>query len=116
VGMTRITPSMDDAVRSLGLSPRKTLARVHIPMLRGSVLTAGLLVFVDVMKELPATFALRPFNYDTLAITIYNLAKDERLPEAAAPSLLIVVVGIIPLIILSRRMTRGEVAPKLGPG
>jgi iron(III) transport system permease protein len=106
-GLTRITPSMDDAARSLGYPPRHTLVRVHVPMLRGSVLTAALLVFVDVMKELPATFALRPFNFDTLAIHIYNLAKDERLAEAALPSLLLVAVGLVPVIVISRRMARG---------
>lgn len=104
-GLARITPSMDDAARSLGLGPRAALVRVHAPLLRGSVLGALLLVFVDVMKELPATFALRPFNLDTLAIHIYNLAKDERLGEAAMPSLLLVTVGLVPLVILSRQMT-----------
>ncbi|MGH7846537.1 MAG: ABC transporter permease, partial [Candidatus Binatia bacterium] len=78
-GLTRVTPSMDDAARSLGLSPARTLARVHIPIISGSVATAALLVFVDVMKELPATFAMRPFNFDTLAVEAYNLAKDERI-------------------------------------
>lgn len=107
-GLTRVTPSMDDAARSLGLSARATLRRVHVPMLSGSVLTAALLVFVDVMKELPATFALRPFNFDTLAIAIYNLAKDERLAEAATPSLVIVLVGLVPLVMLSRRMALAE--------
>lgn len=105
-GLAKITPSMDDAARSLGLGPARTLRRVHAPMLWGSMLTAGLLVFVDVMKELPATFALRPFNFDTLAIEAFNLTKDERLAEAALPSLLIVAVGLLPLIIISRRMTR----------
>ena len=105
-GLSKITPSMDDAARSLGLGPAPTLRRVHAPMLWGSLLTAGLLVFVDVMKELPATFAMRPFNFDTLAIEAYNLTKDERLAEAAIPSLLIVAVGLLPLIIISRRMTR----------
>ncbi len=107
-GLTRVTPSMDDAARSLGLSARATLRRVHVPIMRGSVLTASLLVFVDVMKELPATFALRPFNFDTLAISIYNLAKDERLAEAALPSLVIVLVGLIPLVLVSRRMALAE--------
>lgn len=107
-GLSKITPSMDDAARSLGLGPLSTLTRVHAPMLWGSLLTAGLLVFVDVMKELPATFALRPFNFDTLAIEAFNLTKDERLAEAAIPSLLIVAVGLLPLIIVSRRITRRE--------
>ena len=105
-GLARITPSMDDAARSLGAGPGATLARVHAPMLWTSLLGAGLLVFVDVMKELPATFAMRPFNFDTLAVEIYNLTKDERLGEAAAPSLVIVAIGLIPLIMLSRQMSR----------
>jgi iron(III) transport system permease protein len=77
-------------------------------MLAASLLSAALLVFVDVMKELPATFALRPFNFDTLAVEAYNLTKDERLAEAAIPSLVIVAVGVIPLIILSRQITRAR--------
>jgi iron(III) transport system permease protein len=105
-GIGRITPSMDDAARSLGLGPAGTLARVHAPMLWTSLLGAGLLVFVDVMKELPATFAMRPFNFDTLAVEVYNLTKDERLGEAAAPSLVIVAIGLVPLIVLSRQMSR----------
>ena len=80
-----------------------TLARVHAPLLAPSLATAALLVFVDVMKELPATFALRPFNFDTLAIEAYNLAKDERLAEAAVPSLVIVAVGLLPVLYVSRR-------------
>ena len=104
-GLDRITPSMDDAARSLGLGPGETLAKVHAPMLWGSLLSAGLLVFVDVMKELPATFAMRPFNFDTLAVEIHNLTKDERLGEAAIPSLIIVSIGLIPLIILSKQMS-----------
>ena len=103
-GLTRIRPSMEDAARSLGLSPLETLWRVHAPILRGSLLTAGLMVFVDVMKELPATFAMRPFNFDTLAVQAYNMAKDERLAEAAAASLVIVASGLIPLLLLSRVM------------
>ena len=105
-GLARITPSMDDAARSLGLGPVATLARVHAPMLWTSLLGAGLLVFVDVMKELPATFAMRPFNFDTLAVEVYNLSKDERLGEAAAPSLIIVAIGLVPLILLSRQIDR----------
>ena len=76
---------------------------MHAPLLATSLATAGLLFFVDVMKELPATFALRPFNFDTLAVETYNLAKDERLAEAALPSLLIVAVALIPLVAVSRR-------------
>jgi iron(III) transport system permease protein len=102
-GLARVTPSMEDSARSLGASPAATLARVHAPLLAPSLASAGLLVFVDVLKELPATFALRPFNFDTLAIEAYHLAKDERLAEAAVPSLVIVLVGLVPLLALSRR-------------
>jgi iron(III) transport system permease protein len=105
-GLSKVRPSMEDAARVLGLTPAQTLARVHAPILRGSLFTAGLMVFVDVMKELPATFAMRPFNFDTLAVQAYNMAKDERLPEAAAASLVIVAVGLVPLILLSRAISR----------
>jgi iron(III) transport system permease protein len=107
-GLTRVTTSMDDAARSLGLSPARTLARVHVPIMTGSVATAALLVFVDVMKELPATFAMRPFNFDTLAVEAYNLAKDERIAEAAVPSLLMVVIALLPLVLLLRQMARSR--------
>lgn len=105
-GLAKVTPSMDDAARSLGLGPGATLHRVHAPLLRSSLLAAALLVFVDTMKELPATFALRPFNFDTLAVAAYHLTKDERLAEAAVPSLLIVAVGLLPLVLVSRRIMR----------
>ena len=105
-GLTRITPSMDSAARSLGSGPGATLARVHAPLLWRSALSAALLVLVDVMKELPATFVMRPFNIDTLAVQAYNLASDERLSEAATPALTIVVVGLLPLVVLSRMMLR----------
>jgi iron(III) transport system permease protein len=102
-GLDKITPSMEDAARSLGASPAGAFVRVHVPLVASSIATAALLVFVDVLKELPATFALRPFNFDTLAIEAYNLAKDERLGEAAFPSLVIVAVGLLPVIYVSRR-------------
>lgn len=105
-GLTKITPSMNDAARSMGLGPGETLARVHAPLLWRSALTAGLLVFVDVMKELPATFVMRPFNFDTLAVQAYNLASDERLAEASTAALTIVLVGLLPLIVLSRMILR----------
>ncbi len=113
-GLTRVTPSMDDAARSLGLSPSRTLTRVHIPIMSGSVATAALLVFVDVMKELPATFAMRPFNFDTLAVEAYNLAKDERIAEAAVPSLLMVGIALLPLILLSRQIARSSLGRTTG--
>jgi iron(III) transport system permease protein len=76
----------------------------------GSLATAGLLVFVDVMKELPATFAMRPFNFDTLAVEAYNLAKDERIAEAAIPSLLMVGIALLPVILLSRQIARSSLS------
>ena len=107
-GLGKIRPSMEDAARSLGFTPGQTLARVHAPIMRRSLITAALIVFVDVMKELPATFALRPFNFDTLAVQAYNMAKDERLAEAAAASLMIVAVALVPLVILSRAIAGGR--------
>jgi iron(III) transport system permease protein len=100
-GLGKIKPSMDDAGRSMGLGSWQILQRIHIPMLKGSLLTAALLVFVDVLKELPATLILRPFNFNTLAIRTYELANQERLTEAAASALMIVIAGIIPVIIIS---------------
>jgi iron(III) transport system permease protein len=100
----KITPSMDDASRSLGAGKWETLRRVHMPMLRGSLLTAGLLVFVDVMKELPATLVIRPFNFDTLATQAHTLAADERLSEASTAALIIVAVGLLPMIVISRQI------------
>ncbi len=101
-GLSKITPNMDSAARSLGYGPLATLAHVHAPLLWRSALAAGLLVFVDVMKELPATFVMRPFNFDTLAVQAYNLASDERLAEASTAAMTIVVVGLVPLILLAR--------------
>ena len=102
----RITPAMDAAARSLGAGAWGTLRRVHAPLLARSGAAALLLVFVDVMKELPATLILRPFNFDTLATQTYLLAKDERLAEAALPSLAIVAVGLVPIFVLARIGTR----------
>lgn len=97
----KVTPSMDAAARTLGQTAGGTLRKVHTPIIRGSLLAAAILVFVDVMKELPATIILRPFNFDTLAVRAHNLAADERLAEASTASLTIVAVGIIPVILLS---------------
>lgn len=105
-GFARITPAMDAAARSLGVGVGGTLLRVHAPLLLRSVAAALLLAFVDVMKELPATLVLRPFNFDTLATQAYQLARDERLAEAAVPSLAIVVVGLVPIMLLARLARR----------
>lgn len=100
--LSKVTPSMDMASRSLGLNSFQTLIRVHLPLIRGGLLTAILIVFVDCMKELPATLILRPFNFDTLATHVYQFASDEMLEEASLGALLIVLVGLIPVILLSR--------------
>lgn len=105
-GLIRIKPTLDDAGRALGHSPRSILSKIHLPLLKGSLWTAFLLVFVDVLKELPITLVLRPFNYNTLAVRAYELASDERLAEAAPASLAIVVAGILPVIMISRSITK----------
>jgi len=103
-----IRPSLDDAARTLGVSARATLVRVHLPIMRGSLLTAAMLVFVEVMKELPATLIMRPFNFDTLAVRVYQLASDESLAEASCASVAIVLVGIIPVVLMSRSIARAR--------
>jgi iron(III) transport system permease protein len=102
--LTSIKPSLDDAARSLGHSTTATLLKVHVPLLWKGLITAAILVFVDVMKELSATLIIRPFNFDTLAVHVYNLASDERLAEASGSALAIVLVGLIPVIILNWQM------------
>ncbi len=110
----KISPNMDHAARTLGHGPRRTLLRVHAPILRGGMLTAGLLVFVDVLKELPATMILQPFNFETLAVRVHRLASDERLAEAATAALTIVGVGVLPVILLSLAIARSR--PGAGGG
>ena len=110
----KIKPSLDDAARSLGKTPTEILWQVHTPLMSGGLLTALMLVFVDVMKELPATLVIRPFNFDTLAVRVYQYASDERLIEAAAPALAIIGVGMLPVIFLSVQIARSRPAePKL---
>jgi iron(III) transport system permease protein len=106
--MGRISPSIDGAAQSLGAGPGRMLARVHAPLVSGGLLTAALLVFVDVMKELPATLILRPFNFDTLAVRAYELASDERLVDSSSAALAIVLVGLVPVILLSRAIARAR--------
>lgn len=103
-GQATINTNLDFAARVLGQSAYGTLRRVHLPILTPSLLTALLIVFVDVMKELPATMIMRPFNFDTLAVQAHRLAADERLEGAAVPSLVIVAVGLLPVILLCRRV------------
>ena len=106
--LNKITPNLDDASRSLGYGTTSTLWKIHVPLIWGGLLTSTMLVFVDVMKELPATLVIRPFNFDTLAIRVYQYASDERLIEASAPALAIVLVGIIPVILLSLRIAKSR--------
>jgi len=106
--MEKITPNMDEAARGMGFTFGKVLRKIHIPMMSGGLLTAGLLVFVDVMKELPATLIVRPFNFDTLAVQVYRYASDERLAESAGAALMIILVGIIPVIIISRTIAKSR--------
>lgn len=107
-GLTKVSTHMDDAARSLGYRPSEILARVHIPCINGALLTAVLIVFVDVLKELPATLILRPFNFNTLAVRTYELASDERLADASLSAIAIVLVGILPILVLSRAISRSR--------
>lgn len=104
----KITPNLDMAGRSLGLNPFKLLRKVHLPLIRVGLLTAILIVFVDAMKELPATLILRPFGFDTLATNVYQYASDELLEESALPALLVVAVGLLPIILLSRSIIKSR--------
>ncbi|MBM9593490.1 ABC transporter permease [Roseitranquillus sediminis] len=107
-GAAGISPSIDSAARVLGANAWGMVRRVHVPILSPSLWTAALIVFVDVTKELPATLIMRPFNFDTLAVQAHRLAADERLNGAAVPSLVIAAVGLVPVILLCRRMARGS--------
>ncbi len=106
--LVKIKPEMDEAAKMTGLRPASILKRIHMPMMRGSLLTALLLVFIDVLKELPATLILRPFNFNTLAVRAYELANEERLADAAVPALAIVLTGIIPVIMISNSISRSR--------
>jgi iron(III) transport system permease protein len=104
----KIKPVMDEVAKTTGMSSGGIIKRIHMPMMRGSLLTALLLVFVDVLKELPATLILRPFNFNTLAVRTYELANEERLADAAVPALAIVLAGIIPVIMISNSISRSR--------
>ena len=107
-GLSRVTPSIEGVARTLGASPTRALLRVHLPLIRPSVITAALLVFVDTMKELPLTLILRPFNFDTLATFVYQYASDELLEECALGALTIVAAGVLPVILMSRTIARSR--------
>ncbi|MCB1802449.1 MAG: iron ABC transporter permease, partial [Gammaproteobacteria bacterium] len=104
--LERIRPSVRDAARSLGAGQWETVRRVYLPMLRPGLLTAGLLVLVDVMKEMPATLLLRPFGWDTLAVRIYELTSEGEWERAALPAMVLLLVGLLPVILLVRRSAR----------
>jgi iron(III) transport system permease protein len=107
-GISQIRPNVDAVARTLGSGTLGMLLRIHLPLMRASLLTAVLIVFVDTMKELPATLILRPFNFDTLAVQAHRLASDERLAQAAVPSLVIVAFGLLPVILLCRTIAQTQ--------
>jgi iron(III) transport system permease protein len=112
--MRRVDPALDDAARSLGADANRVLADVHLPLLWPGVVTAALLVFVEVMKELPATALLRPLGGDTLAVAVWEATRDSRFDTAALPALLIVAVGLVP-VLLAIRLSRNEPEALVGP-
>ena len=114
-GFTRICGQFDESARSLGAKPLRALWKVDLPLLRGTLASAGLLVFVDVLKELPLTLMLRPFNFDTLATRAFQLASDERVAPSALPALLIVVAGLLPVLLLNRLMGSGGRSTLVAP-
>ncbi len=107
--LIKVTPSMDMAARSLGASKGEVLWRVHLPLIRGGLCTAAILVFVDVIKEMPATLLLRPFGYETLAVRIWQLTSESLWEAAALPALTIVAAGILPVLFLARSSARPRV-------
>ncbi|MHB1353756.1 MAG: ABC transporter permease [Thiobacillus sp.] len=107
-GLHRITRNVDEAARNLGIGTAGLLARVHLPMLRASLLTAAALAFVDIMKEMPITLMTRPFGWDTLAVRVFEMTSEGEWERAALPSLAIVIAGIIPVILLTWRGTRAH--------
>ena len=107
-GLGKIKPSMEVAARSLGCRPLETLFKIHIPLMKSSTLTALMIVFVDVMKELPATLILRPFDFNTLAVRAFELASDERLADSSTAALTIIFVGLAPVIYLSKIISQSR--------
>lgn len=107
-GMGRLSPSMEMAARTLGAGPRRTLVNVHLPLIRGGLFAGATIVFVDSMKELPATLILRPFNFDTLATHVFQFASDELFERSSLAALTIVLAGVVPVILLSRAIGRSR--------
>jgi iron(III) transport system permease protein len=114
-GLAAIDPAMDASAQILGARPSTILKRIHLPMLRGPAITAAIVAFVEVLKELPATLLIRPFNFDTLAVGVYRFASDERLAEAAVGALVIVAASLIPVILLSRSIAAATTSSRRGP-
>ena len=112
-GFERLSNKLDDSARVLKSSGWNLLLRVHFPLMKTSLLTSILLVMSEVVKELPATLILRPFNFDTLAVSTYIYAAEERMFEAASPAIAIVVIGLIPIIILTRMIKDSKDTPYL---
>jgi iron(III) transport system permease protein len=112
--LLRVPRQLDEAARGLGSDRLDVLARVHVPLLRAGLATAALLVFVEVMKELPATALLRPLGGDTLAVGVWEATRDSRFDAAALPALLIVAVGLVP-VVLAIRLSRGAPDAVIGP-
>tara|TARA_R110002073_G_scaffold234182_5_gene395519 strand:+ start:602 stop:2251 length:1650 start_codon:yes stop_codon:yes gene_type:complete len=112
--LERVTPALDGAARTLGERPLGVLRRVHWPLVSGGAITAGLIVFVEVLKELPATMILRPFNFDTLAVIAHNYASDERLGQAGAPAFALVLTALLPMIYVARRIVKDSALEDLG--
>jgi iron(III) transport system permease protein len=104
--MHRVTPSIDEAARLAGYRGLHLLAKIHLPMLRGGLLTAFTLVFVDVMKEMPITLMTRPFGWDTLAVKIFELTSEGEWERAALPALTLLLAGLVPIIALMRKSER----------
>lgn len=99
---------LDEASRSMGISPMNTLRRINLPLIKGALFSAAILVFVDVLKELPITLILRPFNFDTLAIRAFELASDEMVAQSASAAMIIILTGIVPIVILSNLISKGH--------
>jgi iron(III) transport system permease protein len=104
----KIPPSFDDAARSLGAGAGGTLARIHLPLMRGGLLTALVLVFVETVKEMPATLLLRPFGFDTLAVAVWERTAESQWPEASVPALAIVIAGLLPVFLAVRLSSRSR--------
>lgn len=106
--LMRVSPTLDDAARGMGRGPLGVIGGVHLPLVRGGLLTGAILVFVDVMKEMPITLMMRPFGFETLALRVYQMTAEGHWERAAVPALALVLVGLVPVIMLTRRLDAGE--------